>query len=33
MGTPAFAILDHGVIDSIVLGARTRPQIMRMLED
>jgi thioredoxin 1 len=33
MGTPAFAILDHAVIDSIVLGARTRPQIMRMLED
>lgn len=31
MGTPALAIVDHGVIDKIVLGARTRAQILKML--
>lgn len=32
MGTPALAIIDHGIIGAVSLGARTRPQILKMLE-
>lgn len=32
MGTPALAIIEHGIIGKISLGARTRPQILKMLE-
>lgn len=32
MGTPALAIVEQGIIASVSLGARTRPQILKMLE-
>jgi thioredoxin 1 len=32
MGTPAIAIVEHGIIASVSLGARTRPQIIKMIE-
>jgi hypothetical protein len=32
MGTPAWAIVEQGIIGSISLGGRTRSQIMKLLE-
>jgi len=32
MGTPALAVVERGKIVSVRLGARTRPQMLKMLE-
>lgn len=33
MGTPALAVIENGRIIDVQLGARTRSQILRLLED